>query len=166
MVSLIKEDAGLSFGRKYSVKETIPELLYWIEMNIDRPLLVKDVVIKSGYSAFYLQHAFASVTGESIARYIRRRKLIAAACLLLNCDSDIKGIAYSAGFNEISTFYRSFKCEFGLTPGEYRKRCMNSTGAIITVASLSEQGPVIPNPAGEGNLVSAGITSSAGDNGS
>lgn len=138
MVSMIKKTAELSFGRKYNVKKIIPELLCWIEMNIDRPLSVNDIVLKSGYSAFYLHHVFTSVTGESIGRYIRRRKLAAAACLLRDCDAYINDIAFSAGFYEMSTFYRSFRREFGITPGEYRKRWIESVNIIVSETPLSE----------------------------
>ncbi|ELN2578888.1 helix-turn-helix transcriptional regulator [Enterobacter kobei] len=110
-------------GTIYNIHRAIDELLNWIEMNIHQPLSVNDIVRRSGYSAFYLQHMFKSVTGEPVARYIRRRKLGVAVCLLRENDVRISDVAFALGFEDISTFYRSFRREFGFSPGEYR-RCL------------------------------------------
>lgn len=63
---------GLHSGTMYNISWAIHELPDWIEMNIHQSLSVKDVVRRSGYLTFYLQHMFTSVTGEPTARYIRR----------------------------------------------------------------------------------------------
>lgn len=123
---------GLHSGTMYNISRVIYELLDWIEKNIHQPLSVKDIVRRSGYSTFYLQHMFTSVTGEPIARYIRRRKLGAAARLLRENDAGISDIAFGLGFEDISTFYRCFRREFGLSPGEYRKRWINPSDLIIS----------------------------------
>ncbi|QLA06968.1 helix-turn-helix transcriptional regulator [Enterobacter ludwigii] len=122
---------GLHSGTMYNISRAIHELLDWIEMNIHQSLSVKDVVRRSGYSTFYLQHMFTSVTGEPIARYIRRRKLGAASRLLRENDAGISDIAFGLGFEDISTFYRCFRREFGLSPGEYSKRWKKPSELII-----------------------------------
>ncbi|MEP9012758.1 helix-turn-helix domain-containing protein [Enterobacter kobei] len=112
----------VDFGAVYNIHRAIHELLNWIEMNIHQPLSVNDIVRRSGYSTFYLQHMFKSVTGEPVARYIRRRKLGLAVCLLRENDVRISDVAFGLGFEDVSTFYRSFRREFGFSPGEYRRR--------------------------------------------
>ncbi|MCY1700949.1 AraC family transcriptional regulator [Lelliottia sp. SL45] len=114
-----------------NIRRVVHEILNWIEVNIHQPMSVKDIVIRSGYSKFYLQRTFKSVTGEPIARYICRRKLGAAACLLRENDTGISDIALGLGFEDISTFYRCFRREFGLSPGEYRKRWRKPSEFII-----------------------------------
>ncbi|MCW1830280.1 AraC family transcriptional regulator [Enterobacter asburiae] len=128
---MTSEINGLHSGTIYNISRAIHELLDWIEMNIHQPLSVKDIVRRSGYSTFYLQHMFRSVTGEPIARYIRRKKLGAAARLLLENDASISDIAFRVGFEDISTFYHCFRREFGLSPGEYRKRWIKPSELII-----------------------------------
>lgn len=122
---------GLHSGTMYNISMAIHELLDWIDKNIHQPLSVKDIVRRSGYSTFYLQHMFTSVTGEPIARYIRLRKLGAAARLLRENDAGISDIAFGLGFEDISTFYRCFRREFGLSPGEYRKRWIKPSDLVI-----------------------------------
>ena len=102
------------------IRTVIHELIRWIELNLMQPLSVNDVVMKSGYSSFYLQRSFTSVTGESVGRYIRRRRLEVAARLLRETHADVSEIALMLGFDEITSFYRSFKRTFGISPGRYR----------------------------------------------
>ncbi|MCW1830166.1 helix-turn-helix domain-containing protein [Enterobacter asburiae] len=129
---MTSEINGMHSGTMYNISRTIHELLDWIDKNIHQPLSIKDIVRRSGYSTFYLQHMFKSVTGEPIARYIRRRKLGAAARLLRENDAGISDIAFGLGFEDISTFYRCFRREFGLSPGEYRKRWIKPSDLVIS----------------------------------
>ena len=46
--------------------------------------------------------------------------------LLRNTNYSIPYIASYCGFNAENTFYRSFKKETGLTPGEYQKKAFDT----------------------------------------
>lgn len=101
------------------LRNVVTDLVLWIEKNINKKITAKDVVSKSGYSEFYLQRAFAAQRGETISRYIRRRKLELAASMLSEGENEIIDISLKLGFNDVSTFYRSFRRKFGVTPRRY-----------------------------------------------
>ncbi|QLA06935.1 helix-turn-helix transcriptional regulator [Enterobacter ludwigii] len=104
------------------INSVVNLIIAWIELNLSKPIKVKDVVARSGYSEYYLQRSFRVCTGESIAHYVRRRKLKYAAEILTNSDLAIIDLAFNMGFDDVSTFYRSFRREFGVAPGKYRER--------------------------------------------
>ena len=57
----------------------IKELAHWIENHLEEPLDVKRVASKSGYSQWHLQRLFKDITGDSLALYIRKKRLQNAA---------------------------------------------------------------------------------------
>src|SRR5690606_41043905 len=87
-----------------------------------------------GLSSRYLRKLFAG-EGESVARYIQRRRLEKSADRITNLlwrDQSITDICYDVGFKSPPHFTRAFKARFGVTPNEYRKRA-------VRIASEFEQ---------------------------
>lgn len=69
----------------------------------------------------YLARQFKNHTGEALLEFIQRTRLEQAKKLLQECDSSIHEIAKAVGFNEITTFNRTFKKYEGITPGQFRE---------------------------------------------
>lgn len=68
-------------------------------------------------------HMLFAPTGTSFGEWLHRRRLEEARMLLCSpgtAERAIADIALSVGFNDLSTFYRAFRAEFGVTPGEAR----------------------------------------------
>jgi AraC-like DNA-binding protein len=65
---------------------------------------------------------FAELAGETWLQHIRRLAISHAQKRLLQTDLSITSIAFECGFNDLSTFYRQFKAQSGLSPGEYREQ--------------------------------------------
>ncbi|WP_427123937.1 helix-turn-helix domain-containing protein [Proteus mirabilis] len=101
--------------------EVIKELLLWIEVNLEKPLLLDDVAIKSGYTKWHLQRVFKQATGLTLASYIRGRRLTKAATELRLTKLPVLTIALRYQFDSQQSFTRRFKAVFGVTPSEYRK---------------------------------------------
>jgi AraC family transcriptional regulator len=74
-----------------------------------------------GLSSVHLQRLFRFAFKQSIGSYIRSRKLTASMWDLLNTDSNLVNIALDYGFEYEQSYLRSFKREFGVTPGAFRK---------------------------------------------
>ena len=64
---------------------------------------------------------FKRHVGKTYERYANDWRLASACRLLLETPDDITGIAYAAGFNNLSNFNRRFKAAKGMTPREYRR---------------------------------------------
>lgn len=101
--------------------EIIKELLLWIEVNLEKPLLLDDVAIKSGYTKWHLQRVFKQATGLTLATYIRGRRLTKAATELRLTKLPVLTIALRYQFDSQQSFTRRFKAVFGVTPTEYRR---------------------------------------------
>ena len=79
---------------------------------------------ETGMSVRSLYRLFAE-KGLVVAQYIKNRRLDLCARALQSAHDDEKlaGIGYSWGFSDHSHFSTAFKQRFGVSPGEYRKRC-------------------------------------------
>lgn len=58
-----------------SHQQIIQTLIEWIDEHIDQPLNIDVVAKKSGYSKWYLQRMFRTVTHQTLGEYIRQRRL-------------------------------------------------------------------------------------------
>lgn len=103
-------------------KEILEEVICYIEKNISTRLTVEDIAASAYISPAHLQRLFHITFGMTIAEYVRYRKLQKALMLLYDTDRKVCDIAYDIGFEHESSFIRSFKREFGVTPHEARKQ--------------------------------------------
>lgn len=101
--------------------ERIEDVVNYIEENITEKLTVEDIAKQVYLSPGHLQRVFEFVFGIPIAEYVRKRKLQKSLEMLYNTDAKISDIAYDIGFGHESSYIRSFKREFGFTPGEARR---------------------------------------------
>jgi len=110
---------------KYN-ESVIISVTEWINNNLDQRLSVDDIAIKAGYSKWYLQKLFARYHDETLARYIRKKKLNASILDLKNSQVPIINLALKYHFESQQSFTRSFKQVMGCTPSACRKRPLNS----------------------------------------
>jgi len=113
--------------------EILDDVICYIEENICSKLTVEDIAAKAYVSQAHLQRLFRITFGMTIAEYVRYRKLQRAAELLYGTDRKVCDIAYDVGFEHESSFIRSFKREFGVTPHEARKmpHCIKNYTKIV-----------------------------------
>ena len=109
---------------KYN-ESVIISITEWINHNLDQRLSVDDIAEKAGYSKWYLQKLFARYHNETLARYIRKKKLNACINDLKNSRTPIISLALKYHFESQQSFTRSFKQIMGCTPSACRKRLMN-----------------------------------------
>ena len=83
--------------RKYN-ESVIVSVTEWIDNNLDQRLSVDDIAEKAGYSKWYLQKLFARYHNETLARYIRKRKLAACVNDLKNSRTPIISLALKYHF--------------------------------------------------------------------
>lgn len=106
---------------KYN-ESVIISVTEWINKNLDQRLSIDDIAEKAGYSKWYLQKLFSRYNNETLARYIRRKKLIACINDLKYSRAPIISLAVKYHFESQQSFTRSFKQMMGCTPSVCRKR--------------------------------------------
>ncbi|WP_343551638.1 helix-turn-helix domain-containing protein [Pantoea sp.] len=100
----------------------IDSVTEWIMANLDQRLSIDDIALKSGYSKWYLQKLFARYHNETLARFIRKKKLMHCITDLKNSKAPIISLAVKYHFESQQSFTRSFKHVLGCTPLFCRKR--------------------------------------------
>lgn len=91
-----------------------------IANNLYANLSVNDFAQLSGMSVSSFKRKFTDVYKESPRQYLSKMKLLKASKLLTSSNARISEIAYECGFDTISTFNRSFKLQFKVSPTKYR----------------------------------------------
>lgn len=101
---------------------SVEQALVYINNNLSKELTLELVAQHCHLSKYHLSHLFSQFKRVSIGKYILRQRMQEAMRLLRDTTMDVKDIAPSVGFQDISYFCRTFKRETGLTPLQYRKR--------------------------------------------
>jgi len=94
----------------------------FINDQFAKPIDVSDVARMSGLHPSNATATFRRVLGQSIAQYLRQRRLNHALKLLADTDLAIIEVAYESGHGSLSRFYDAFQRQVGCTPKDYRKR--------------------------------------------
>lgn len=110
--------------KKYN-EGVIDTVTLWINNNLENRLSIDDIAQKAGYSKWYLQKLFVKYHHESLARYIRKRKLAACIKALKSTPVPIITLAVKFHFESQQSFTRSFKGVTGCTPYHCRKRTLS-----------------------------------------
>lgn len=103
----------------FDEKPIILELKNFIIANIKNELSLDLIAAKFYMSKYHMCHIFRDETGMTIKNYINLQRIARARELLLTgiTPSDI---AKQCGFNDYSTFYRTFKKYTGHSPAEIK----------------------------------------------
>lgn len=101
--------------------ESLNRATQFIESNLDKKILLKDISQAAFLSEYHFHRIFKSLTGETVKEFLIRLKVERAAIRLKHSKDDIRQIAFEHGFENHETFTRAFKRYFQFTPQEYRK---------------------------------------------
>lgn len=95
--------------------------LEMIEERILEKLTAEKLAESVHFSKYHYQRLFRETVGESVMRYVTRRRLVLAAAELAQTDASVLDIGLKYGYESHEGFSRSFKAFLGVTPMEYRK---------------------------------------------
>ena len=106
--------------KKYT--RIINEAEDYIEQNLDKKILLRDIARSVCLSEYHLHRIFSENSSESIHQFVARIKLERSAIVLVvNQNLSITEIAYKYGYSESSAYCRAFKKHFQISPSQYRK---------------------------------------------
>jgi len=106
------------------------DLIDWIDNNIEARLDLDTVADRAGYSKWHLQRMFKEHTGHPLGEYIRAKKLKKSADRLTTTNEPILNVAISLGFDSQQSFNRSFKRQYGVAPGAWRRHAAHVPRAV------------------------------------
>lgn len=118
----------------------INKALYFIDQNLDRKLLLKDIAREAHFSSFHFHRLFSVILGETPNEYITRKKIERAAAYFINKkDISVTEASERTGFSSISTFSRAFKKFYGLSPQEFKEKSPDKFSKIRKTQSKMGQ---------------------------
>lgn len=128
----VRLDAGVSALRQApssAAVARVTESVRAIERNPESRHTVGQLAADARQSPFHYLRTFEQLTGVTPHQFILRTRLRHAAARLATEDAKVIDIALDAGFNDVSTFNRAFRAEFGAAPRAYRSGTIAIHGA-------------------------------------
>ena len=99
----------------------ILDSLDYIEKNLSENISLEDLAKRACMSKFYYHRLFHKSVGETVSRYISRKRMESAARELMETDRPIIDIALKYQYGSQESFSWVFKKPYALTTGNYRK---------------------------------------------
>lgn len=97
------------------------DIMYYIYTHIDTNIDIEELSIDLGISKFHMHRVFKDAFGKNIYESIKSIRLQKASNLLLtNKYSTISDVANLCGYSSQSSFIKTFKTRFDMTPKQWR----------------------------------------------
>lgn len=108
----------------------------------------------AGFSKYHFSRLFKDYTDVTFSDYLMHRRMQAARILLTDTSNTVTEIAFQTGFNNLTSFTRSFRNATGMTPSEFRQiqqanKALHAAAEAEASSSVSEETPeeIKPEPA-------------------
>ena len=109
-------------GEHLSYTARVNRVLDHIDAHLAEPLDLRALADIAHFSPWHFHRLFLAFTGETLADYVRRRRLeVAATRLLATPPATALSIALEVGFGSAEVLTRAFKMQFGCTPSAWRR---------------------------------------------
>lgn len=116
-----KEEEGHKFEKEaVSTPELIDDTIHYIQNHLSDKLSINDLAIRVSLNPNYLNRAFKEKTGESINKYIIRRRMVLAARLIEENHLKSYAVAAAVGYENYPNFVNMFKKFYGVSPKQYQ----------------------------------------------
>ncbi len=131
---------SLNFAKLASLvqNDLIYRLTNFIEINFDRYINVEELEAVAFYSYRNLQRIFKYSTGETIGSFQKRIKLEKAYKLILYSQKSISEIALEVNFENLASFSKAFKQQFGISPKEAKVNKLELFKSNTTIQEVSK----------------------------
>ncbi|MDR3050546.1 MAG: AraC family transcriptional regulator [Oscillospiraceae bacterium] len=114
----------------------ISKTMDYIDYNIGKSLTLEKIAQVACMSPSYFSSVFKRYCGIALFEYIAQKRIEYAALLLRTAAKSIADIAYTCGFNNLTSFNKAFLRIHGCQPSVYRKRKNEWEISISDVASI------------------------------
>lgn len=113
--------------------------LQYIENNLSEKISLDDLAKRACLSKYHYHRLFHKAIGESVNKYISKKRMQNAAKELIETDQPIIEIALKYQYGSQEAFSRAFKRIYDLTPGKYRKIACGNKSNILHLCSYVNQ---------------------------
>ena len=103
-------------------RQQLIAVLQYIGEHYTEKLQIGELASRSGFSESHFMNLFRKHVGMTCTQYMNRYRIRKAAEALEETEAPVMEIAMDHGFDNISYFNLQFRREFGMTPGQFRKR--------------------------------------------
>ncbi|MBL8770105.1 MAG: AraC family transcriptional regulator, partial [Phenylobacterium sp.] len=118
--------------------DPVQRAIWFVEGHLGEEITLDDVAQVAGLSRHHMVRAFGQVTGRSVMRYVRARRLTEAARALAAGAPDILSVALDAGYGSHEAFTRAFRDQFGATPEQVRAAGRITDLALVEPLTLEQ----------------------------
>ena len=120
-------------------KENIARLntaITFIEENLSEKLTLEIVAEKAHFSPFHFHRLFKIIVNETVNTFINRKRIEKAAAYLLHQkEKNSTEIAEKVGFSNLSSFSKSFKKFYGISPNKFKEESPDKYSKISKIES-------------------------------
>ena len=115
---------GLSPRQLSSMAQDLEQYFHTRRPYLDAELDLQHVAEATGYSRNQISYLLNQVLGQSFYRYVNQARLqhLLAHLVPDAAPASIDDLAFAAGFNSLSAFYKCFRAHTGLSPKAYLKQ--------------------------------------------
>lgn len=112
------DESTMSFRDSRNPK--IEVIVKYINEHLNENILLDTLANMVYISKYHMCHIFKKEMGQSIKEYINVRRITKAKTLISN-GADFTSVCFQCGFNDYSSFYKTFKKLTGMSPREFLK---------------------------------------------
>lgn len=124
---------------KADYENRINRVFEFIDKNLEADLSLNEISKIAFFSPFHFHRVFKSITAETLNEYVTRRRVEKSALDLLHKTFTTTEIAHQLGFSDNSSFSRTFKKYYGISPTEFKKQNPNRHSKIRQIQSKNGQ---------------------------
>lgn len=110
-------------------EKRIDKVRSYVSQNYTHPLALEEVAAVAELSVPAFCRFFKATTGKTLVAYVNELRIGLACKLLVETDARISGIAFEAGFGNLSNFNRRFLGLKGVSPVVYRQKYLEGNSA-------------------------------------
>lgn len=120
-------------------KIKINRVFDYIEQHLDANLSLESLAAIACLSPFHFHRIFKYVTDETLHEYVTRKRIEKSATTLLHSSKKITEISDHCGFSDVSSFSKSFKKFYGISPTQFKRENPNRFSKIRQINSKNGQ---------------------------
>lgn len=110
----------------------ITDLIEYIDKHYKSDININSIADQVNLSYSHVRKLFKDQTGKTIVEYINQLRIQEGKRLLLGSNASVLDIALAVGHYNEQSFFRLFKKQEGITPGEFRKRKAVSADQVFS----------------------------------